>query len=155
MKYSDYTGSILFIPDLTVEEVLSRVQNFLLFRISNIENFYLYLAKDTPPYLYELLRIFWTLVWLLPVTCCTAMCNPMISKTVIFERVFFEVNENVFGIKTNGMSCKCVWSRVLTVLSSVYDLTLAVIWRLEFKFDMTHIIWIMWPWPRTNWRSLW
>lgn len=155
MKYSDYTGSILFIPDLTVEEVLSRVQKSLLFRISNIENFYLYLAKDTPPYLYELLRIFWTLVWLFPVTCCTAMCNPMISKTVIFERVFLEVNENVFGIKNNGMSCKCVWSRVLTVLSSVYDLTLAVIWRLEFKFDMTHIIWIMWPWPRTNWRSLW
>ena len=79
---------------------------------------------------------------------CTAMCNPIISKTVIFERVFFEVNENVFGIKTNGMSCKCVWSRVLTVLSSVYDLTLAVIWRLKFKFDMTHIIFIMWPWSR-------
>ena len=41
IKYSYYTGSILFIPDLTVEEVLSRVQNFLLFRISNIENFFI------------------------------------------------------------------------------------------------------------------
>ena len=40
------------------------------------------------------------------------MCNQVISKTVMFERVFGEVSENVFGIKTNGMSCKCVWYHV-------------------------------------------
>ena len=36
------------------------------------------------------------------------MCKQVISKTVMFERVFGEVNENVFGIKTNGMSSECV-----------------------------------------------
>ena len=40
--------------------------------------------------------------------CCTVICQDMISKRDNFERVFGEVNENVFGIKTNGMSSECV-----------------------------------------------